>query len=152
MIKKLLLVFTIMLLVTGCGKVEKFYLEDESYGEYAITDISLKEFEKLEKDKENFAIFVYLPACTSCAEFRGVLEKFLKEEKMNFYSISIKEVKETSIDEVVDYAPALVLYKEGKVVDYLDSTSDEDKPYFKNAKDLKVWLEEYIYLNKEDSK
>ena len=125
--KKVLLLIAMVLFLAGC-KTEKFYLEDELYKNSAITDLSNTEVQKLEKSKKNFMLFVYLPGCSSCEEFRTVLEEFLENEKVEIYSLSI--------------------YNEGKVVDMLDSASDKDLPYFKSATSLKEWLEEYIYLEK----
>ena len=144
--KKLLLLVAIVMLLVGC-KQEKFYLEDEHYGNGVITDIDKKELESLESKKENFAVFVYLPGCSSCAEFKVVLNEFVEEKNLEVYSISITDVEGTGVEEV-EYAPSLVLYNEGKVVDMLDSASDEDLPYFKEVSSLTEWLEEYIYLEK----
>lgn len=144
--KKLLLLVAIVILLVGC-KQEKFYLEDVHYGNGVITDIDKKELKLLEKEKENFVIFVYLPGCSSCAEFRTVLTEFIEEKNIEVYSISITDVEGTGVEKV-EYAPSLVLYNEGKVVDLLDSASDEDLPYFKEVTSLTEWLEEYIYLEK----
>lgn len=144
--KKLLLFVAIVLLLVGC-KQDKFYLEDEHYGNGVITDIDKKELKLLEKEKESFAVFVYLPGCSSCAEFKTVLTEFVEEKNIEFYSISIIDVEGTGVEKV-GYAPSLVLYNEGKVVDLLDSASDEDLPYFKTVSSLTEWLDEYIYLEK----
>lgn len=144
--KKLLLLVAIVILLVGC-KQEKFYLEDVHYGNGVITDIDKKELKLLEKEKQSFAVFVYLPGCSSCAEFKKVLNEFVEEKNIEVYSISITDVEGTGVEKV-EYAPSLVLYNEGKVVDLLDSASDEDLPYFKEATSLTEWLEEYIYLEK----
>lgn len=146
--KKLLLVIVLTLLLVGCGKVEKFYLEDELYEKAVITEIDVEKLEKLEKEEKNFALFVYLPGCTSCAAFRTVLEDFVVDKNMEIYTISILDAENTSADDVVEYAPSLVLYNEGKVVDYLDSTSNDDKPALTTVDGLEKWLDEYIYLTK----
>ena len=144
--KKLLLLVAIVILLVGC-KQEKFYLEDEHYGNGVITDINKKELKSLEKEKQSFAVFVYLPGCSSCAEFKKVLNEFVEEKNIEVYSISITDVEGTGVEKV-EYAPSLVLYNEGKVVDLLDSASDEDLPYFKEVTSLTEWLKEYIYLEK----
>ena len=144
--KKLLLLVAIVILLVGC-KQEKFYLEDEHYGNGVITDINKKELKSLEKEKQSFAVFVYLPGCSSCAEFKKVLNEFVEEKNIEVYSISITNVEGTGVEKV-EYAPSLVLYNEGKVVDMLDSASDEDLPYFKEVTSLTEWLKEYIYLEK----
>ncbi|MBQ8659913.1 MAG: hypothetical protein IJ475_03665 [Bacilli bacterium] len=146
--KKFLVLIVLSLLLVGCGKVEKFYLEDELYNEGVITEIDVDKLHTLEEEKKNFAVFVYLPGCTSCAEFRTVLDEFVLDNKIEFYTISITKAKGTSIDDAIEYAPSLILYKEGKVVSYLDSTSDKDKPALTNVDSFKKWLETYIYLTK----
>ena len=144
--KSLVLLVAIMFLLVGC-KQEKFYLEDEHYGKVAVTEIDSDKLKTLEKDKKNFGVFVYLPGCSSCAEFSEVLDTFTNDNKIEFYSISILDAKDTGVSKV-EFAPSLVLYNEGKVVDLLDSTSDDDKPYFKDSDKLKEWLDKYIYLEK----
>ena len=91
---------------------------------------------------------MYLPGCTSCAQFRTVLEEYTVDKNIEFYTISIKEVKDSSIDEVVEYAPSLALYKDGKVVSYLDSLSNEHIPALTTVEGFNSWLEEYIYISK----
>ena len=110
--------------------------------------MDVSKLEEFEKDERSFVVFVYLPGCTSCAAFRTVLDEFIVDNKIEIYSMSILDAKGTSIDDNVEFAPALVLYNKGEVVDFLDSTSDEDKPALTSVAGLKKWLEEYIYLSK----
>lgn len=145
--KRIVLVILLALMIVGCGKVEKFYLEDELYEQGKITEITVNELKKLEEEEKSFAVFVYLPGCTSCAEFRTVLEQFVEDNNLEVYTISILDTENTSISEVVEYAPSLVLYNKGEMVDYLDSTSDKDKPALTSVDGLNNWLEEYIYFS-----
>lgn len=145
--KKVLLVILSLLLLVGCGN-KKFYLEDEYYEEGVITEITLDELETLQKEKKSFMVFVYLPGCTSCAEFRSVLDGYIQEHKLEFYTIAITDLKDNVIKEHVQFAPSLVLFNEGKLVDALDATSDKDKPALTSQDGLNKWLEEYIYLTK----
>lgn len=147
--KKFLIIVVLSLMLVGCGKVEKFYLDDEHYTTGVITEIDVETFEQLEKDEKNFALFVYLPGCTSCAEFRTVLEEFIGTNDIEFYTISILDVKETSIMDSIEYAPSMMLYNEGKLVDYLDATSNDDKPALTNVDSFEAWLDEYVYLEKK---
>ena len=146
--KKFILLILLSIMLIGCGKVEKFYLDDEFYSQGVITEMDVSKLEEFEKDERSFVVFVYLPGCTSCAAFRTVLDEFIVDNKIEIYSMSILDAKGTSIDDNVEFAPALVLYNKGEVVDFLDSTSDEDKPALTSVAGLKKWLEEYIYLSK----
>ena len=146
--KKFILLIVLTIMLVGCGKVEKFYLDDEFYSQGVITEMDVSKLEEFEKDERNFVVFVYLPGCTSCAAFRTVLDEFILDNKIEIYSMSILDAKGSSIDDNVEFAPALVLYNKGEVVDFLDSTSDDDKPALTSVNGLKKWLEEYIYLTK----
>lgn len=146
--KNLLLIVAIMLLLVGCGSKEKFYLEDSYYGDNKLIEINNDDLKKLEEDKKDFVLFVYLPGCSSCAEFKTVLEDFLTENNININYISILDTDGTSVENKVKFAPSFMVYKDGKVVDLLDSNSDEDLSYFKSAESFKNWLEKYIYLSK----
>ena len=146
--KNLLLIVAVMLLLVGCGSKEKFYLEDSYYGDNKLIEINNDDLKKLEEDKKDFVLFVYLPGCSSCAEFKTVLEDFLTENNININYISILDTDGTSVENKVKFAPSFMVYKDGKVVDLLDSNSDEDLSYFKSAESFKNWLEKYIYLSK----
>lgn len=146
--KNLLLIVAVMLLLVGCGSKEKFYLEDSYYGDNKLIEINNDDLKKLEEDKKDFVLFVYLPGCSSCAEFKTVLEDFLTENNININYISILDTDGTNVENKVKFAPSFMVYKDGKVVDLLDSNSDEDLSYFKSAESFKNWLEKYIYLSK----
>lgn len=144
--KKLLVLIAMVLMLVGC-KSEKFYLDDEHYDKVGIVEIDNKELKKKEKNEDNFGIFVFLPGCSSCAEFKTVLNEFTEDEDMMVYSISILDVKGTQAEDL-DFAPSFIVYKEGKAVDMLDPASNDDMPYFESADKFKEWLEEYVYLEK----
>jgi len=145
--KKILVLIVILLMLIGCGN-KKFYLDDEYYEKGAITEIELSELKKLEKEKKSFMVFVYLPGCTSCAQFRTVLEGYTAANKLEFYTISITDLKDSVILDHIEFAPSLVLYKEGEVVDALDASSDDDKAALTTEDGLVEWLDQYIYLTK----
>lgn len=144
--KKLLVLIAMVLMLVGC-KSEKFYLDDEHYDKVGIVEIDNKELKKKEKNEDNFGIFVFLPGCSSCAEFKTVLNEFTEDEDMMVYSISILDVKGTQAEDL-DFAPSFIVYKEGKAVDMLDPASNDDMQYFKSADKFEEWLEEYVYLEK----
>ncbi len=144
--KKLLVLIAMVLMLVGC-KPEKFYLDEEHYDSEGIVEIDNKELKKKEKNEDNFGIFVFLPGCSSCAEFKTVLNEFTEDEDMMVYSISILDVKGTQAEKL-EFAPSFIVYKEGKAVDMLDPASNDDMPYFKSVDKFEEWLEEYVYLEK----
>jgi len=56
---------------------------------------------------------------------------------MSFYKIKFTDIKEINLGKKVKYYPSFVIYKDGKVVDYLESDKDEDINKFKNYEDFK---------------
>ena len=145
--KKILVLVILILTIVGCGN-KKFYLEDEYYENGVITDITLEEINDLETNEKSFMVFVYLPGCTSCAQFRTVLNEYIETHKLEFYTISINDLNDSKIKDHVQFAPSLVLFNKGKIVDALDATSNEDKSALTSVDGLNKWLEEYIYLTK----
>lgn len=144
---KILVLVILILMIVGCGN-KKFYLEDEYYENGVITDITLEEINDLEMNEKSFMVFVYLPGCTSCAQFRTVLNEYIETHKLEFYTISINDLNDSKIKDHVQFAPSLVLFNKGKIVDALDATSNEDKSALTSVDGLNKWLEEYIYLTK----
>ena len=145
--KKIFVTLVLLIILVGCGN-KKFYLDEEHYEKGVITSITRDELNKLEKDKKNFMVFVYLPGCTSCAEFRSVLEGYIEDNTLEFYTIAINDLKDSVILDHIEFAPSLVLYKEGKIVDALDAASDKDKAALTTEDGLVDWLDDYIYLTK----
>ena len=145
--KKVFVTLVLLIILVGCGN-KKFYLDEEHYEKGVITSITRDELNKLEKDKKNFMVFVYLPGCTSCAEFRSVLEGYIEDNTLEFYTIAINDLKDSVILDHIEFAPSLVLYKEGKIVDALDAASDKDKDALTTEEGLVDWLDDYIYLTK----
>ncbi len=147
--KKLwLLLSLIALLLCGCEKkVEPFKLDDEYYNKKEVINVDENDFNKLIKDKKSFVIFVYMSGCLSCSDFDNVLVDFLEENKITIYKIAYADAKETSLKKKILYAPSLVIFKEGKMVAYLDAVSKEDLPYYESSEELKKWFTKYVELN-----
>lgn len=145
--KKILLILLSILLLTGC-KQNKFYLEDKYYENNEIIDAEHETIDKLFNNKESFVAIVYLPGCSSCVEFREVVDEFRKTNNIVFYNVSYMEERQTELSSKVKYAPSAVIVKDGEIIDYLDTTKDEHIPYYETKEGFTSWLEQYIYLQK----
>ncbi len=145
--KKILLVLLTCLCLTGC-KQDKFYLEDKYYQSNELIEPTVAEVNKLFEDKESFAAFVYTPGCISCAEFEVVTNEFRENNNIVFYHIKQEVANETKIHDKVLYSPSAILVNKGKIVAYLDATSNDDLNYYKSADSFKNWLEQYIEIEK----
>ena len=145
-LKTLLLLLCLSLCVACNKKVEPFDLKDEYYEESKLEEIDKDRLEELIDDKESMGVFVYLPGCSSCAEFKVVLEDFQKENTVTFYMIQIKDIHAMGLNDKIKYAPSFLIYKEGELVSYLDAESDKDLKYYQSVDGFKEWLTKYINL------
>ena len=68
---------------------------------------------------------------------------------MKLYAIGYDKLKGNDITKKVSYAPSVMIFKNGKLVTYLDAESNEDYNRYQNKKEFKKWLAKYIYLEKE---
>lgn len=87
---------------------------------------------------ESFLLLVSLDTCTSCAEFKPILNDYAKDGELKVYEIAIDKV-DKYLD--VKYTPTLQLYEKGKLIKQLEPTSDEDIKFYKNLNNLIDWIE-----------
>ena len=144
--KKGLLVILLITFLVGCNK-EKFYLEEKYYNNSSFEEITKAELQSLEDNKESFLIMVYTSGCFSCMDFEKVLTDFSKENNLQILRINIANIENTKLSNKIKYTPSLVIYRDGKVYEYLDANSDEDTDYYKSSANLKAWLNQYILLD-----
>ncbi len=142
----LVLVFLLTILVTGC-KQRSFSLEEKYYGKAKIEEIEVSKFNELLKEKESFALFIYEPSCITSSDFNKVLQEFSEKYKICLYSISFQNMKETTLSEKVKFCPSFAIYKDGKLVDFLDASSDEDTDIYKSVDNFSNWF--FGYVNKQ---
>ena len=145
--KKIMLILFSCLMLTACTE-KKFYLEDKYYQSNKLIEPTVEEVNELFNNKESFAAFVYTPGCISCAEFEKVTNEFRETNNIIFYHISSEVAKQTKIHDKVVYSPSAILVNNGEIITYLDATSDEDLKYYKTSENFKLWLEQYIEIEK----
>ncbi len=146
--KILVLLIAILVILTGCDRKEKFYLDDKYYGDYKFIDVDNNKIDKLQKDKASYMVFTFNPYCQFQKPCDEVFEAFMKDYNISIYNIPFAEFKETELYKHVKYAPSVILINKGKVVAYLDANKDEDLDKYQEVKDFKEWVERYVYLEK----
>ena len=145
--KRIICLLLLTLLLCGCeAKIERFHLDSKYYKEGKIVETDSDKINELTKNKESFAVFVYMSSCSSCSKFNAILEDFTKEYDITFYAIPVQDIKDTDVCECVKYSPSVAIYKDGENVSYLDANSDKDKEYYESVDGFKKWLSKYIYL------
>ncbi len=102
--------------------------------------------EKLEKDRETFAVYVYLPGCSSCASFYPFVKQFVTKNDIRMYSADLSDFfrSKNSISDRVSYTPSMFIYVDGEVVAYLDPGSDDDLPYYQSLEGLTEWFTSHL--------
>ncbi len=140
----LILLIVICLLIFINKPVEKFYLEDKYYGNNNLTEIDIKTLNKLIDDKESFGLFIYEPSCVTSNEFNEVLFSFQEENNIAFYKFPFSQINGTSLEKEIKYYPSFIIYKDGKIIDFLEADKDEDTKRYKNKNDFKNWFFSYV--------
>ncbi len=134
--------------VTPPPVAEKIKLDDE----YKNTDGKMIEIaketddaegylKKLTDAKKNFVMYVSLPICNGdAAMFKEFVKDFQKNNKLSFYYLTSDYVKDTSIYDTVKYYPSVILYKDGKLTNYLHYDLDQDEKYYKSYEGFSSWF------------
>lgn len=148
--KKLLLIISALLLlsliifITFKVLNRNFYLDDKYYGNNEIYEIGIEEFNNLISNKESFGIFVYQPACTTSAEFEQVLYDFFKQNNMSIYKIKFSDIYEHT--DFLKFYPSFIIYRNGKMVDFLEADKDKDLKYYQSVNGFSEWFTKYVIL------
>lgn len=130
-------------------KSPKVELEEKYYVNGALIQITKDEFEKIEQNKESFILFVHIPGvCQVSLPFAPIVEEFIQKNDITIYSIPFYDITKTSIEDYVKYSPSVLIYKDGKVVEYLDSTKKEHLEYYKSLESFTEWIKQYVKLKK----
>lgn len=145
----LIILIVICFLIILLNKKEKFYLEDKFYGSNELITIDGKELENLINSKDSFGVFVYQTMCATSTDFSEILKEFQKDNLISFYMISFSDIKDVKQCNYLKYYPSFIIYKEGKMVDYLDANSNSDIKFYKNKDEFKKWITQYIEIKDE---
>lgn len=141
------LVLTSLILLSN----SKFYLEDEYYGDTKMEEIDSSKLNRLIATSESFALFVYQPMCVNSTNFEAVLTSFQNENKVSIKKITFSNLKGTSLEEKIKYYPSFVIFKNGEVIDYLETDNDDDTVAFKTKKGFYDWFTKYVSIKKTGS-
>ena len=124
-----------------------FSLESKYYNTGEKIEINISELEELISDKESFVVFVSQDMCLASSNFEVVINDFLEEYPITIYEINYSELKESDLGDFLEHYPSFVIYKNGKMVDFLDANADEDTNYYKTKEGFKNWVTQYVNLD-----
>lgn len=155
MVKKIVTLLLCVSTLFGCSCKKDddsypiFRLDDEYYtsSNKGLSEVDeYSDIQNLIDEDKSFALYVYTPGCSTCAAFKIVLDSYLEEQNLMFYSISnlnLMEV-ENPISKKIKYAPAIVLFDKGELITFLDTTNDAHTEYFKTKEKLGEWMNLYV--------
>ena len=98
-------------------------------------------FENLVASKKSFVLYVSLPICNGdAAKFKEYVLDFQRKNRLSFYYLTSDYVKDTSLYQTVKYFPSVIIYKDGKIINYLKYDSDSDLEYYKSYNGFERWF------------
>ena len=143
-----LLLIGIITFVLMNNKSDKFSLEDKYYGTGEFIDVSNSELENIIKNKENFLLYTYNNYCSLPIPCDSIFGSVMKEYGFNILQIKFSDFKETNLYKKVKLAPSVLIFKDGKLIEFLDAESDNDLKKYQDKEEFKNWLNNYIELKK----
>lgn len=146
--KKLLIIFSILIALCGCQKkenIEKFYLSDNYYGSSGLKEVKSTDL----KENDSYLLFTYNYYCSLAIPCDEIFKSFSENKNIEVLSISIDEFKKTSYYKVVKYAPSVLIIKDGKIVTFLDAEENSDIEKYQDVDKFTKWVSSYIYLTKD---
>ena len=141
--KKLAFLILIILLI-GCKKIEKIYLNDKYYNEGKF--IEVKNIDNLKE--ETYILYTYNNYCTFNKPCEEIFKEYMGKYKIDFVSIPFEYFKTTALYNKIKYGPSIIIIKEGKIIAYLDPNKDIDKEKYQDTKAFEEWINKYIYVEK----
>lgn len=144
--KKIILLFLVLIFACACAKQDKFLLEDTYYGNGSLVEVTTNDIENKLNSKESFLLFTYNNYCTLDIPCEDIFEEFTKKYQLSILSIPYDDFKKTSLHQKVKYAPSVLIIKEGKIVSYLDANAESDLKKYQDIEAFDSWIKEYINL------
>lgn len=134
-----------LLFITNLTK-QKITLESKYYNTGKFIDINVANLNELLNNKENFILFTYNNFCTFKVSCDEIFNESIKELNITILKIPFDEFKTTDLYNEVNYAPSVILIKEGKIIKYLNPEKNEDLPKYQDKKEFISWIKEYINI------
>ena len=130
---------------------DSFKLTSKYYGENKYIDLDGKTLDKIIKDKESFAVFVYQPMCAASSTLESVVTPFMGKYNLSLYKISYSDMKNTVLGKTIKYYPSIVIYEDGEIVDFLDANSGEDVDIYKTFDAFEKWFTSYVKVKENEN-
>lgn len=118
---------------------------DEQYNVGHFEDINQTKLDNLREGKADFVIFVETKGCSTCATVETKLKHYIDDYGLTIYRITYSSLDSTDPLKLSSKtAPIMGFYKEGKKLDIIPYSSNEDK--FETQEAFNKMFEKYVIL------
>lgn len=151
---KILIIITALIFICGITFVmykinnKPFYLNEKYYNQTDFIEVSTKDVNKLIENKTSFVIYVYNNFCNFKIPCESIFKEFIDTNQVGILKMKFEDFKNTDLYKKVQLAPTVIIVKDGKIVDYLQSDSDEDTNRYQDIKSFEKWIKKYVILKK----
>lgn len=154
--KKILIVISIIvcislfLILYGVNnkKIDSFYIEDKYYNKGEFIEVNSSDVKKIINKEESFILYVHNNFCAFAIPCENIFDEVIDKYKIDMLKINFDEFKNTSFYKKVEYAPSVIIVKDGKIIDYLDAEDDNDLEKYQDVNSFENWLKKYVKLKK----
>lgn len=126
-------------------KPKTFYLESKYYDSGKLLDIKPSTLNKLIAEKESFILYIY-GNCVCSIKFNSIIKDFAEKNNVIIHTLNSELVSQTAIDKYIKYFPTVIVFKKGKIIDYLKSDRNDNLVYYESSKEFTKWLTSYINI------
>jgi len=117
----MLLLFSIIFSLISCTNSQAILLEPYENAQTYV-DISSSELAAKMDSGSSFMLYISSESCSSCAEFKIILDTVIQEKLVKIYKIEAGAGFITSNTMIpYSYTPSIAIIKDGKVVDLIDA-------------------------------
>ena len=128
---------------------DDYVISNEVINTSSYTELDENNYKDIINSKEPSLIFVYLRGCSACNSFKTIINDVNLYNDLNIYQTEFHKLSKLGLKlDNLKFAPSLIVVKDGEILGYLNSDSDEDKEYYKKASSLSDWITNYISINK----
>lgn len=149
---KILIIITALIFICGITFVmynnKPFYLNEKYYNQTDFIEVSTKDVNKLIENKTSFVIYVYNNFCNFKIPCESIFKEFIDTNQVGILKMKFEDFKNTDLYKKVQLAPTVIIVKDGKIVDYLQSDSNEDTNRYQDIKSFEKWIKKYVILKK----
>ncbi len=121
-------------------------LDQEYYGHGEIGNISIDQMRSMIDEKKSFVVFVSQPDCRTADKLREILQDFITKYPMQIFEVSFSDLKSSGLADEVKYYPSVIIYRDGKIADFLDANDGEDSAAYNSLEGFEEWFTNQVIL------